>query len=325
MLFLEVDLAIYTRLVGAPLNSKGLPIVDNNGVPVNRAVIGPPDLNPNLFIYDTVSGAPIPQRPLLPSYGIRIPTLVPPYKALRGLTSRDPDAMRIFTAGFDPNTFRQVPVFDQNINDRKYDDVWPAVTFRWSDTEYEPKTFMYHDPIGAFDTKTSAPVNIQGAAGVGTIESGYAAALIRPHPESWNVIYTISAWSKDSVELELICAQIMYLFNGKGAIDVTWQNGEVHTCDMLLQRVVNLDERGDEVTPGIGAEEARPFGRAYVYLIEAYLDNTTNQFGVHDVRSVPTVVERLIEIDNIVAGTIETPSTDFNTLELAPIPPPTGL
>jgi hypothetical protein len=318
-LFAETDLAIYKRLTGYPLDSKGRPLLDATGVPVNREVIGPPEMNGYDKIWDAPNQKFIEAPPQLPSYGVRVPLAKQGQTGARGLTNQDPDALRPFALGFEPNSFRQVPVFDQNLSSRKYDDIWPCVTFRWNEVEFEPGTYVFHDPIG-YNDPTSAPVAIKNRLGQ-TIESGYAQNVRRRHPESWNPYYTISAWAKTLIELQFITQQIMYLFPGKGALTIEFQDGRKHTCDMLLQRTLVLDESRDEVPGTQGPEEQRGYGRAFVYLVEGYLDNTTNQFGVQDVRSNPAVIQRLFEIDNIMTGIAQPPSTDLNLQELAPIPP----
>lgn len=350
LLFLATDLALYKRLVGYPLDDKGRPQLDAKGVPVNREVIGPPGMNGYDRLWDPINKVFIAAPPLLPSYGIRLPLAKGPFKAQRGLTSRDPDALRAgsnvpsldpnvviapvnakvqptlpspWDLGFESQSFRQVPVFDENITGRKYDDVYPCVTFRWSDTEYEPRTFIYHDPLATPDLG-SPPVNILNR-NAQTVESGNANRLVRPHPESWNPIYTITAWAKNEMELAIIAHQIMYLFPGKGAVTIQFQDGSTHTCDMLLQRMQTIDEGNDEVLQTQGSDEQRAFGRQFIYLIEGYLDNTTNAFGVQDVRSVPVVLQRLFEIDDIVNGAIVMPQTDLNLQELSPIQPQGGL
>lgn len=317
MIFLETDLAVYKRLTGYPLDNTGRPLLDANGVPKNREIIGPPDLNGVEHIFDA-EGVSYPLNPVLPSYGIRIPTMLPPFRNQRSLSSRDPDALRAFIQGFDANSFRQVPVFDENITGVDFQNVWPCVSFRWSELEYAPGTFIYHDPFEQFNTTGSPATNIVNAQGE-VIESGYSGLLIRPHPESWSPLYTITAWSKDKMEMMLIADQIMQMFPGKGALNVTWKSGEVHACDMLLQRVVTLDEGHDEVQRTQSPEAERYFARAFVYLIEGYRDNTTNQFGTQDITATTNILQRLLEIDTLMAGVAQQPSTDGNSQELEPI------
>lgn len=301
MLFVETDFAIYKRLVGYPVDDKGRPMVDTLGVPTNREVIGPPNYN--------FDGSP----PLLPSYGIRLPTMPAPHRAQRGLTSRDPDAVRQFLAGFDPLSFRQVPVFDQNISGRKVDDLWPCVTFRLNGARFDPSVHVYDDPFMVPDP-SSASVTIMNQWG-DTIDTGRVGALIRPHPESYVATYVITGHSKNLTEMNLILGQILYLFPARGGLTITLQDGSTHTCDMLLQRIVNL--KGDEeALLTLDLDEEREQSWACIYEVETYLDNSTNQFGVQDIYARPVVVQRILELDDIQGRMIEQPY-DMNTRETA--------
>ena len=328
MIFLECDLALYKRLTGYPLDSKGRPQLDANGVPKNREVIGPPRLNAFDRVWDAIKEVFIPVYPVLPSYGIRIPVLIGPGKMARGLKSDDPAALRSFTSGFEPANFRQVPVFDQNISDRNPETIWPCVTFRWINTEFPEQTQVYHDPFGApnstsYQDPTSPPIAIKNAQG-NVVANGFTQNTQRPHPEAWNAIYAITAWSTNEIELALICDAIMALFPGKGAINVELQDGTTHACDMLLQRVETLDEGGDRIERGYGPNEDRPFARSFVYLIETYRDNTLNQFGTQGsqwaTRSNPAIVQRLLELDTLM-GIVADASTDMDLQELLPFTP----
>ena len=95
MPFLATDFAIFKRLTGAPLDSQGRPLRDPIGIPANQERVMPPDQGGGFG----------------PSYGVRIPLLKHPYDTAHGLSSKDPDAYRMFAKGFDKDSFRQIPVF----------------------------------------------------------------------------------------------------------------------------------------------------------------------------------------------------------------------
>jgi len=296
---LEVDWAIYKRLVGFPLDSSGRPRLDPaTGLPVNREVIGPPDLNPYERIYDEATGEFTTVYPRLPSYGVRIPLVKGP-RAPQGITTFNPDGLPLFDK-LERNAFKQVPVFDQNITGRKIEDIWPCVTFRWSGLDFDPRVFVYHDPFGAPDT-SSPPYSVLNRDGA-VVQSGFEKNIVRPHPESWPMTYVITAFAKSEIELGLICSQIVRLFPGRGALNVEFADGTVHPCDMLLQRTETLDEGGDQVLMTRGGEEQRGFVRAFVYTVEAYTDNTVNAYGSDDIRKVTAIKERILELDSVMGG-----------------------
>jgi hypothetical protein len=234
------------------------------------------------------------------------------------LNSLAPDALPLFDK-FEPGTFRQVPVFDQNITGRNIEDIWPCVTFRMITFDFDGSTFVFHDPFKVQDT-TSEPVAILNRNGE-TVQSGFSKNLVRPHPEGWKMTYAITAYAKNTVEMGLICAEISRLFPARGAVNVTFASGEVHACDMLLQRTETLDEGGDQVQMTRGAEQQRSLAKAFIYVLEGYADNTVNKFGVRDTRSVVAVRERLLELDQIMSdlAVIDGKTEDLNLGELKPI------
>lgn len=316
MMPLEVNLAIYKRLTGAPLDGSGRPMTDGSGVPLNRERIGPPDLNLNERIFDPETGEYTEVLPTLPSYGIRVPMTL--QNSRQGLTSYNQDALPLFSK-FDPKAMTQVPVFDQNMSGRKFDDIWPCVTFKWMGMDFDAKTFVYHDPFGAPDTDSEL-VNIRNRNG-DIIQTGYARNLVRPHPESWPMTYTITAHAKSELEIAMICAEIARLFPARGALNVEFANGEVHACDMLLLRTATMDPGGDEAVMTRHPAEQREFSRAFVYVVESYLDNTVNKYGISDTRSVAAITQRILDLDAIMGDMIVRKSTDeeLNLGELKPI------
>lgn len=330
MLLIECDLAIYKRLTGYPLDAKGRPQVDQTGRPINREVIGPPGLNPSDTIWDPINKVLIPNLPLLPSYGIRVPTAIAPSRNERGLTSLDPAALpQRLQDRFNTNSFMQIPVFDINVTGRKYEDFWPCVTFGWGDLTPDPSTYMYYSDFGAkgsvsHQDPTSAPITIRNRNGL-ALASGFQNNVSRPEPEGWSVFYEITARSKNSTEHKLICGEIMKLFPAKGAINITLMDGTVCSRDMLLQDIERDDPFGDAVLMTQGGEQQREFVRKYVYLIETYLDNASNQFGIQDsywaTRNQHPVLQRIFEIEDAVTGAIEDRAHDVNLDVLTPFTP----
>lgn len=322
MIFLETDLAIFKRLVGYPLDSQGLPLLGEDQRPVNREVIGPPDMNPFEQVWDPIKQEMVPVFPRLPSYGIRLPQPTGDADIKRGLTSRNPNALGVTAfQKMSRGLMRQVPVFDDNLFGRKHTDIYPAVTFRWIDTEPDFSTYLYHDPIERQDTR-STPESIVNGNG-DTVQSGYALNYVRPLPHGYKPSYMITGWAKTAWEAGLLSAQILALFPMKGALTITQQDGSEYTCDMLLDRTVTLDPPTNPLSHA--EEEQRLYGRGYVYTVEAYLDNTTNDFGVGDsafaARKVPAVLERLFEINLMMSrlAVSQQGEVDLNDLELKPI------
>ena len=298
MIFWAVDLAVYRRLTGAPLDQQGRPLLDSNGVPTNRHRVLPPD-------HGGGTG---------PSYGVRVPVMRHPHEPSRGLTSCD-QTVRGSYEQFS-KALRNVPIFDENVSGRKWVDTWPCVTFRWNGQQPDPSVYTYFDTIITEDM-ASTPIQLVNADG-DVIQSGYEARYERPNPESYKVQYVITAQAKSQAELGFICAQIVYLFPQRGALQVEWASGEIHTCDMLYLTSMALDAFGDDITPGVGADEQRGFKRAFVYEVEGYLDNTTNDYGTNDLLYNSTLIyERILELGDIQERMMR--ACELNSLELEPL------
>jgi len=308
MQFLGTNLAIYKRLTGYPLDSKGRPQLDGSGVPMNREVIGPPN--------STLDGSP----PQLPSYGVRIPMMKEAFRGQRGLTSNDPDALRALQKGFDPRNMRQVPVFDENTTGRKWADIWPCVTFRWSGAAFNASTSYYADPFIDQDGG-SAPFDVTNRDG-DVVQSGYKSNDVRPLPEAYDHLYVITVWSKDPIERALLVDCVLGLFPGRGGLTVQWQSGESHTCDMSQERIDHIDSGTQGAGATVGGEEQRELGTVLLYRVEAYRDNTTSDYGVQGLFSYPAILERLLEMDDLQTGLIVRPEEDLNLQELETLPAP---
>ena len=320
MFLLEAEYAIYKRLTGYPLDSQGRPLLGADNVPVNREVIGPPDMYPNEKILNPVTLEMEPQYPLMPSYGVRLPLLKAPSRPGEGLITNNPSATRALE-GYHTNSIRQVPVFDLNAEGREWSKIWPCVTFKMLQPEFDPRVYIYHDPFGAEDLE-SPRVDIRNKYG-DIIKSGYDKSTRRPHPESWVAEWAIVARSKSQVELALLCSEIIKLFPARGALLVDRIDGTRQAVDMIYRRSESDDEGGDRTFGTASPDNQRGLARAFIYAVELYFDNSGDSFGVQDSPLAATraanVSQRIVELFDLQSGLVETPATDVNLQELDPI------
>jgi hypothetical protein len=276
--YLSVDLAIFERLVGAPLDSNGRPRLDTKGVPINRILVAPP------------LSTQAEEGERLPSYGVRIPELSKARDTKRMLSSKNSNSVNL--NDFSRQAFRQVPVYAESIDGSDYQNLWPVVTFYWMDENFNSSTYMYADPILIVDP--SAPkVDVRNHLGQ-VIASGQTRVKYLSHPDPVDLIYAIRVWSKDLVELRLICEAVKRLFPARGVLEVEQWNGQKVPYDMLQEGVDNFDVGGGEIAE-TGEGEQRGYSRAFVYRVEAYSDNTidTQAMWVED-----TVRNRILELAN---------------------------
>lgn len=254
MLSLAVDLAIFKRLTGWPLDSSGRPVVDPTTlVPVNRTLVGPPRL----------------EGVLQPSYGVRLP--VPKMDISQyDLKTTSPETVKPYADGFHPDMFTQVPVFWESTNGRDWESVFPSVIFGETGT-VAPDVYVYYDDIERPDP----------AAGTLTLPDGTivpAGYIISPHPEQTIFTYCIKAFAMTRVEMSLLSTQIERLFPQKTALIVERADGSTLAFDMIRYSIDDLSVRsGDKEKAFVG--DLRFYGKAYNYRVEAYGDFESSGFG----------------------------------------------
>jgi hypothetical protein len=279
--YLAVDLAIFERLVGAPIDGNGNPVLDAKGIPVNRLLVAPP-LSP----YGR-----------LPSYGVRIPMLTQPRDTRRAFSSKNGNTIKM--NDYSRTAFMKVPVFPESLSGADYQDLWPVVTFYWMDESFNSETYIYADPIEMKDVSapTEQVVNRNGEV----VASGPTRMKYMAHPDAYDLLYVIRVWSKDKIELRLICDSVKKLFPARGVLEVERADGTKAALDMFMEGVDNFDVGGAEIAE-TGEGEQRGYSRAFVYRIEAYVDNTvdTNAMWVED-----TVRSRILELTNLQGTLVE--------------------
>jgi len=299
MFLLAADLAIFSRLTGAPLDAQGRPQLDaTTKIPVNRHRVLPPEAGGG-------SG---------PSYGVRIPALKTGQDFMHGLTSKDPLASRLY-GGFSADTFRNIPVIDENVEGRNYADIFPSVTFRMVGPEFDESVYLYHEPYISPAPGATAE-NIVNRYG-DTVASGYNGYIHRPHPESYKLRYAVVIQAKSRMEMSLIFNQVVYLLPAKGSIEVQMIDGTAHACDMFQVDIVDQSPAFENSKPGVGGEEHRHFKMALYYDIEAYVDNTASQFGNQNPAQANIILERVIELNSIQERLCQ--RIELNAEEMSPI------
>lgn len=296
MSYLAVDLAIFERLVGAPLDRHGNPKTDEDGIPVNRLIVAPPTS----------------ELGRIPSYGARIPLLKSARDGRRGPTRK---SQKPFLPYQDWNfhSSKSVPVFPINLEGMKWPEVWPAITYYWIDEEFNADTFLYADPFcNAESTAPDVPVTNRNDK---VIAEGPDRLAFRAMPDGYDLIYVIRAYSKDFSEMKWTCDAIRKLFPARGVLEVEQASGEKLAFDMLLERIDNLDEGGQEIGRSLEENDERAFSRGFVYRIESYVDNTS-PFDTGASWEGDTILTRILELANLQGQLLET--TLINEIEPNP-------
>lgn len=250
---LAVDLAIFKRLVGAPLDSLGRPEVDANQVPVNRLLPGPVRLRG------------VPQ----PSYGMRIPVARYDLKTF-DLKSTSPETVKVYADGFYQDVYTQVPVFWEGTNARDWDSVFPSVIFGNTGT-LTSDVYVAADDIVIPDPAAGTQLLEDGTE----VPSGF---IVSPHPEQQISLYALKVFAKTRSELVLLCAQLERLFPQRTALYVERADGTVLPFDMIRISEDDLSLRPTDKEKSFMGDE-RFYGRAYNYKVEGYKDFESSGFG----------------------------------------------
>lgn len=293
---LAIDLAIYERLVGAPLDSNGRPKLDANGIPVNRSIVA----------------AASHVTPRLPSYGVRLPAIRQGVDGSRGATGHNVAPLHP-VKDFRYVAPRQVPVFPLNVEGRDWRVIFPCVAFYWYETDFDPSTFIYDDPFCSVDP--SAPIVSSQEAPAGQITQGSTRNKFSNHPDAYTETYIIRVWAKSLHEIKLLVSEIRRIFPARGVLEVERASGGKMPLDMILDRIENLDTNGPDVPMSQNSAEDRFFSRAFVYRVESYedLDGGFDSVGPGCTANVSqaqwfdgTIQQRILELadaqDNLQSG-----------------------
>jgi hypothetical protein len=276
MAYLAVELALFERLTGWPLDSQGRPRLDDKGVPINRLLIAPP-LSPFLH---------------LPSYGVRIPSFRKE-RSVNGRTVRPKDLDR---------QWQQVPVFSESLKGEEFANAWPAVSFYWMDEAFNASTYLYGDHL--LEPDPGAPEAQALNRKNEVISHGPARGRYRPRPDPFDLTYMIRVWAKDATEIRLLCESIKRIFPARTALEVDLYDGSRAIYDMILEDIQNLDAGGAEVEASMEEEEEH-YSKGFIYRIESYQDSSLDE---ETVWAETTVRSRLLEVANMQQRIIEAES-----------------
>lgn len=290
--YLAVDLALYERLVGFPLDSMGRPKTDERGVPVNRLIHAHP-MMPVDFA----------ERPghKLPSYGIRVPMLQPGKDKFNTPDTFNQKPYRPYKDWKYKET-KPVPVYHFGLEGVKWPEVWPCVTFAMTDEEFNPSTFIYSDPyIGPSDK--SPTVSVQSLHG--QTFSGPDHKTFSPVADEYDLTYSIRIWSKTMTELRHISACLKEIFPARCGLDVEQPDRrDILTYDMELINIVQVNEGGrfGSVDRSLSESSEALYSTVFQYKIEGYDVSPLNLLEWEE----RTIQCRLFELANIQATLLET-------------------
>lgn len=264
-----LTLAIFEILTGAPYDSHGRPVTVD-GVPRNR------------------------HR----SFGVRIPVSKTD-PARPSLASDNPAGLRMWARGYEQNLYRQVKVQLDGVDGKRNDEIWPCVTVVETDTMIGTDPYVYNDPFEARQGTVSVVNPNTGFSLDGTDQ-----IRTRRHPDPYNVVYTIGAYSKDMIERSWIVRSILYILGHKGAISVERPDGSFRMVDYVLDRAAYFNQ-GEAYNPkrGAGEGEEQHLSTYLTYIFETHLDNSFQGFGTLDWGPwEETITQRVAEISSYDGG-----------------------
>jgi hypothetical protein len=266
----SLTLAVFEKLTGFPFDAGGRPVID-----------------------------PVTRRPVNRhrSWGMRFPT--PKFSNSKTAPSTDnPSGLRMWDRGYNRNLHTPVVVYMEGSDAKRYEDVFPSLSFVESDIMVGKDPYLFDDPIGY----TEGMAVITNPA-TGYTEEGPGELHYRKHPTPWDVIYTFRLYSRDPVEIQWLERCFLDMWGTKGSISVERADGTLQGVDYELERVAFFDQ-GEMFNPktGIGDSEDRHLSRAFTIKFETYLDNTVQGFGTNDWDTpLPSITERVSSIRDVVS------------------------
>lgn len=272
-----VLLAVFKRLTGYPLDSSGNPRLNAEGRPLNAEG----------------------------SFGLRLPLRREGAGAKTPQTSI-PDDFRFGEIGYRKRQYRQVPVYLDGIEVKRWKSVFPSCSVSISDiTEAEDYVYDTADGSDGICTAVGSTTVPTSTGGTRTVPDSL---VIRKHPETWRVYVTICLYATNPIEMAMLERALLTIFQQKGSIRVEQLDGSSLVRDMVFERYSNMDQ-GDLYDPGqgIGAEGRSFLKRAFTYRVETVLDNSVDGFGSEgDYVYEKTILETYLEIATIQNVLLET-------------------
>lgn len=264
----SLTLAIFEKMTGFPFDQGGRPVLDpTTRKPSNRHK----------------------------SWGMRYPTPINAVSKTAPSTD-NPAGLRLWSRGYHQNLYTPVPVYMEGADAKRYQDVFPSVSFVESDILTGGDPYLYFDPIGY--TQGSDIISVPET---GYTEEGPAELIQRKHPDPWDVVYTFRIYSTDPIEIQWLERCFLDMWGPKGAILVERANGEFDGVDYVMERVAFFDQ-GEMFNPkaGIGPTEERHLSRAFTIRFETHMDNSVQGFGTNDFEDpIPSILERIMEIKDV--------------------------
>lgn len=264
---LALTLALFERLSGAPLDSERRTRLQANGTPVNRHG----------------------------SYGVRIPVPKTVQALRQALASDNPAGVRLWGRGLEQTTYQPVLVQVDGVDGKRNDEVWPCVTIVETDILPGSDPYFYRDPIEETTGVATITNPITGGTTTGTDQ-----VRTRRHPDPYNVVYTVGAFARSSIERNLLTRAILYILGPKGAISVENPDGTYRMVDYSHDRTAYVNQ-GEAYNPKRGsvATEDQHMAAHLTYVFETHLDNSAQGFGTHDWSSWEnTILTRILEIQS---------------------------
>jgi hypothetical protein len=297
MNYLAVELALWERLTGAPLDNSGLP-KSVDGVPVNRSLPGIPGVEPT--DEDAAKGIIAPPR--RPSYGVRIPRRkqgtreFPPYQLPAQKTAHQPPLLQ---RDYSKNQFAQIPVIPHNQLGQQHHKVWPLVTFHFMGIARVLSSAHTYDDYFTSPVPTAPNVDVvTGPTGEPSV--GKDTVVFIPPSEPQTLMYGIRVYARYDDELKLIMSEIHRLFPAMTGLDVLLASGDTTSFSMRLTGVEDLSPGQLNVQNTL--EQERQYSYLFIYEIDARSDVSLVPSGGGYGQEPPTtehvITQRILELQH---------------------------
>lgn len=269
--------AIFRRLTGLPLDSSGRPLM-RDGVLAN-----------------------IEQSP-----GLRIPTInsarLSGGKVGMVSTMAPAGAGSSVQAAFDQNSYRQIPVFIDGLDNRAWESVYPSCSVSYADVRPgdDGNYFSLSGDSGNLDTAETGSVQAVDPDTGEVLGTTPDTVTVRPHPRPYvlEIVFTLQA--TNLIEMMMLERAFLALWDGKLGLLLHQFNGQEIRADYQFSRYIVMDQ-GEPYDPQKGVEGTGPAAlkRGFVFTFETWLDNSVRGFNLYEMTELSTVLESYLEVCNI--------------------------
>lgn len=265
--------AIFRRLTGLPYDNHGMPAKNDAGVLLN----------------------------LEGSAGLRIPMIDSKKLAgKRGLLSAGTPSGNV--RSFYQNSYRQVPIFVDGLDNREWESIYPCCSISYSDVRpgEDGAYFSQTGDRGNIATSTAGLVTVTDPDTGEVLGEAPEVLRVRPHPRPYVVEIVFTLYATNLIEMMMLERAFLAMWDGRVGLLLHQFDGKEIRSDYEFGRYIVMDQ-GEPYDPQKGLEGTGPAAlkRGFAFTFETWLDNSVDGYNTNQHTDLETILESYLEVCNI--------------------------